>query len=110
MPATLFTIDLAWWLTAVELPALAGLFWLQQRQREDFTRLLENANRDSRTAIHAIRAALADYKLEVAQTYASLGLLKDVETRLTEHLLRIENKLDQASLQQYGSQQYGIRP
>lgn len=64
--------ELAWWVTAVELPALAGLFWLVQRTRE----------------------ALADYKLEVARTYASLAHLKDVEVRLTEHLLRIEAKLD----------------
>lgn len=32
--------------------------------------------------------------MEVAQRYASIGYLKDVETRLTEHLLRIEAKLD----------------
>jgi len=92
------SIDFAWWLSAVELPALAGLFWLQQRQRDQTERSLENIARDSRQAIQATRAALADYKLEVAQSYASLGALKDVETRLTEHLLRIEAKLDQASL------------
>ncbi len=92
-------VDMAWWLTAVELPALAGLFWLHQRQRDQTERALESLSRDSHGAIQAARSALADYKLEVAQTYASLGALKDVETRLTEHLLRIEAKLDQASKQ-----------
>lgn len=83
MPATL-PLDFAWWLSAVELPALAGLFWLVQRQRDMAVDLA---------------AALAAYKLDVAQTYASISLLREVETRLTEHLLRIEAKLDQASLQ-----------
>jgi type II secretory pathway pseudopilin PulG len=94
-------VDFAWWLSAVELPVLAGLFWLQQRQREQSERAVEAVARDCRLAIQAVRAALADYKLEVAQGYASVGALKDVETRLTEHLLRIEAKLDQASMQQH---------
>jgi hypothetical protein len=47
--------------------------------------------------MQALRGALADYKLDVAQNYASISLLKDVETRLTEHLLRIEAKLDLSS-------------
>jgi len=89
-------IDLMWWLSAVELPALAGLFWLQQHQRDRSEQTLAQLQAEQRTAIAATRAALADYKLEVAQSYASLSHLKDVETRLTEHLLRIEAKLDQS--------------
>ena len=42
------------------------------------------------------REALAAYKLEVAKSYATTGYLKDVEQRLTEHLVRIEGKLDGA--------------
>ncbi|WP_428248920.1 hypothetical protein [Ferrovibrio sp.] len=94
-------VDFAWWLSAVELPALAGLFWMLQRQREQGEQAIEAVARDCRLAIQATRAALADYKLEVAQSYASVGALKDVETRLTEHLLRIEAKLDQASVQKH---------
>lgn len=103
MPTPFLAVDAAWWLSAVELPALAGLFWLVQRQRDDFHHALEQANRDSRVALQALRAALSDYKLEVAQTYASIGLLREVETRLTEHLLRIEGKLDQASMITFGN-------
>lgn len=95
--SSVLSVDFAWWLSAVELPALAGLFWLLQRQREDHARALRQAEREQRNAMQALRGALADYKLDVAQNYASIGLLKDVETRLTEHLLRIEAKLDQAS-------------
>lgn len=88
------SVDLMWWLSAVELPALAGLFWLTQHQRDRLEQLMSQIQTEHRAAITATRAALADYKLEVAQGYASMGYLKDVETRLTEHLLRIEAKLD----------------
>lgn len=40
------------------------------------------------------REALLAYKLEVARSYASTGYLKDIETRLTEYLIRIETKLN----------------
>jgi hypothetical protein len=39
---------------------------------------------------------LADFKLDIARNYASIAYLKDVENRLTAHLLRIEAKLDAA--------------
>jgi hypothetical protein len=45
------------------------------------------------------REALASYKLEVAKSYATVGLIKDVERRLTEHLIRIEAKLSQQAPQ-----------
>lgn len=41
-----------------------------------------------------LREALAAYKLEVAKSYATVGLIKDVELRLTGHLVRIEAKLN----------------
>lgn len=91
------SVDLMWWLSAVELPALAGLFWLTQHQRDRLEHLMTQVQAEHRAAITATRAALADYKLEVAQGYASIGYLKDVESRLTEHLLRIEAKLDQGT-------------
>lgn len=87
-------VDLMWWLSAVELPALGGLFWLIQRQRERHEADLQQLQAEQRAAVTATRAALADYKLEVAQRYASIGYLKDVEARLSEQLTRIEAKLD----------------
>jgi hypothetical protein len=78
-----WTLDLAWWATAVELPALAGLFWLMQRGRSELD-----------VAQDRLRDDLSAFKLEVARSYASTAALKDVERRLTEHLVRIEAKLD----------------
>ncbi|PWC34185.1 hypothetical protein [Azospirillum sp. TSO35-2] len=77
------SLDLAWWITAVELPVMGGLFWLIARTRKDADSGLDD-----------LRDSLAAYKLEVAKTYVSFATLKDVEQRLTDHLLRIENKLD----------------
>lgn len=90
-----FAMDLIWWLSMVEPPALGGLFWLIQHQRERHDQMLQQIQAEHRAAIGATRAALSDFKLDVAQRYASIAHLKDVETRLTEHLLRIEAKLTQ---------------
>lgn len=76
-------MDLQWWITAIELPALAGLFWL-----------FVNGRAASERTAETLRADLAAFKLHVATTYASLGLMKEVEQRLTAHLLKIETKLD----------------
>lgn len=75
--------DSLWWVTVVEIPALAGLFWLFWRQRLD-----------QAAAVDAVKDELAAFKLEVAKTYASTQALKDTEVRLTAHLVRIERKLD----------------
>ncbi|MBI4968505.1 MAG: hypothetical protein HZC25_10350 [Rhodospirillales bacterium] len=90
--------DLGWWITAVELPVLAGLFWLiwkNRREQDDATDILRHYVEQG---FSAQREALAEYKLEVAKSYASIGYIKDVERRLTEHLVRIETKLDGVSM------------
>lgn len=76
-------MDLNWWIAVIEIPALGGLFWLLQAHRNATERDLK-----------ALRDDLAGFKLHVATTYASMVYLKDVESRLTAHLLKIEGKLD----------------
>lgn len=88
------TIDVVWWITAVELPVLGGLYWLIARLRRDSEGAVEALRLRAETAQTQVRESLAAYKLEVAKTYVSVGTLKDVETRLTDHLLRIERKLE----------------
>ncbi|MBP2313368.1 hypothetical protein [Azospirillum soli] len=88
------TIDVAWWITAVELPVMGGLFWLIARLRKDAETALETVRARAESAQAQVRESLAAYKLEVAKTYVSFSTLKDVEQRLTDHLLRIENKLE----------------
>jgi hypothetical protein len=92
------SINLAWWITAIELPALCGLFWMIWRGRRDH----DQANHHLRDVIETrnsqMREALSAFKLEVAKTYAAISDLKDVESRLVGHLLRIESKLDVTAL------------
>lgn len=88
------TFDILWWISAIELPALAGLFWLFWRNNQSTEEKL-NENRRKFERGHALlRESIAAYKLEVAKNYPSLTYLKDVEKRLTSHLQRIEEKLD----------------
>ncbi len=88
------TLDPVWWITVVEAPVLAGLFWLIHRWRDDAEAALEQVRTRAEAAQAQVRESLAAYKLEVAKTYVSIGTLKDVEKRLTDHLVRIEHKLE----------------
>lgn len=88
------SVDLVWWISAVELPVMGGLFWLITRLRNDSEGALEDLRVRAESAQAEVRESLAAYKLEVAKTYVSFATLKDVEQRLTDHLLRIENKLE----------------
>jgi len=90
-----WTIDLIWWITAFELPAMASLFWMIWRSRQEFDNDLSDLRENTEISFSKSRESLSAYKLEVAKNYASIAYMKDVERRLTGHLVRIENKLDQ---------------
>src|SRR5262249_26680767 len=90
-------LTFAGWITAFELPALAGLFWLAWRIKRDGEAALAPLSARLDPGIERLREALAQYKLDVATGYASLAALQSVEERLTAHLLRIEAKLDARS-------------
>mgnify|MGYP005777858603 CR=1 FL=1 len=78
-------LDSVSWITMIEVPLFAALFRFVFKQK-----------REAEEAAGLCKDALADFKLHVARNYVSVGYLKDVETRLTNHLLRIEKKLDDA--------------
>lgn len=87
-------LDLIWWITAVELPALAGLFWIGWRNYRSFAEELDDVRHGADVGLAHLRQILDAYKLDVAKGYASISYLRDVEERLTQHLMRIEDKLD----------------
>jgi hypothetical protein len=51
---------------------------------------------DTRNA--QLREAMAGFKLEVAKNYASIADMRELESRLVGHLLRIESKLDKTAM------------
>jgi phenylalanyl-tRNA synthetase alpha subunit len=67
----------------IEIPVFMALFKMMMRIRKDVD-----------VVTSEYKDALSDFKLHVARNYASMTYLKDVENRLTNHLLRIEKKLD----------------
>lgn len=83
-----------WWITCVDIPLIGAMTALILRFRREMAHdLSEQARKTTR-----LNEILADFKLEVAKNYASLCDLKDTESRLIAHLLRIEAKLDQTAL------------
>lgn len=90
--------DLAWWITVFDLPAMAGLFWLIWRTRQDSEKATDHLHALVGRRCDQLREALNAFKLEVAKTYASQTDMRALEARLTGHLLRIEAKLDATAL------------
>jgi len=87
-------VDLIWWITAVEIPAVAGLFWLSWRMRGETCDRLEKLRASHDAEMVELRDGLADFQLDVARNYVSIQYLHYIEQRLTAHLLRIEAQLD----------------
>ncbi len=86
MPITLMS-DLNWWVTVIEIPALSSLFWLFWRNKNTVDWMIQQIRRD-----------LMEFRIDVAQSYAQASDLKELEGRITSHLLRIEAKLDVTAL------------
>ena len=82
------------WLAMIELPVFAALFRIIARQRREMEEYLQKSQNHTDGRVDLCKEALADFKLHVARNYVSTNYLKDVENRLTNHLLRIEKKLD----------------
>jgi len=95
-------LDLIWWITAVELPALAGLFWTGWRNHRAAADEIDDVRHAAEVGLAHLRQNLDAYKLDVAKNYASIRHLKDVEERLTGHLIRIEEKLDITRIERSG--------
>ena len=94
---TTLNANLFQWLAMVELPVLGGMFWFVWRTRRDGELALADHYRRFEINLGRLRENVDAYKLVVANTYVSIPYLKDVERRLTSHLVRIENKLDRRS-------------
>lgn len=90
--------DFMWWLTAIEIPVLAGLFWMIWRGRRDADAAQRHLRDVVETRNAQMREALSAFKLEVAKNYASITDMRDLEARLVGHLLRIEAKLDSTAM------------
>ncbi|MCC7427222.1 MAG: hypothetical protein IT557_09970 [Alphaproteobacteria bacterium] len=91
-------VSAAWWIATVELPALGGLFWLLMKLRREIADRMERGEARDAELLGRTRDELAAFKLEVARGYVPLSVFRDLDRRISDHLDRIEEKLDQARL------------
>ena len=87
------TITWVWWITVVEIPVLGALFWLIHHGRREADRAVMRMYGQVQNNVSTVLQTLAQSRLEVARHYATVTDLKDVEKRLTDHLLRLENRI-----------------
>jgi hypothetical protein len=87
-------LDLTTWLTAIMLPVLGGLFWMIQNGKRDLQQRLDLVAQRKLDAMLALREDLSSHKLDVARGYAPLHAIRDLDRRLSLHLMRIEDKLE----------------
>ena len=90
-------IDPTWWISVIEIPAVAALFHMLHGLRKDLNARIDRADERDSDALGRTREDLAAFKLEVARTYVPLSLIREVDRRLSQQLLRIEEKLEEVS-------------
>ncbi|WP_347543897.1 hypothetical protein [Roseomonas sp. CAU 1739] len=90
-------IEPLWWITAVEAPVVTALFWMIHGLRRDMQERIERGDQRDSDALTRTRDELAQFKIEVARTYVPLSLIRDLDRRINDHLIRIEEKLEEVS-------------
>jgi hypothetical protein len=106
-----WTISWVWWITVIEIPAFGCLFWIMRQNRLEAEAALLKVYREIQANLNVVLENLAQAKLEVARLYATVADLKDVEKRLTDHLLRLEARLTYAfQTEQRSAERRSCRP
>ena len=90
-------IEPTWWISVIEVPVVAALFRMIYMLKQDIQNRIDRGDERDSEAVARARDELAEFKLEVARTYVPLSLIRDVDRRLSQHLLRIEAKIEEGS-------------
>ena len=90
--------EILWWITAFELPAFAGIFWMIWKSKSESQQYNDHVMALLEKRTIELRESLGNYKLEVAQNYITHDEVRELEARIVSHLLRIEAKLDTTAL------------
>ncbi len=91
-------INLSWWISVVEIPLFVAAFWLLKNNISSLEKSLKDVEAKGKKDTINLIENLASFRVDVAMNYASISCLKDVENRLTAHLLRIEEKISGGKL------------
>jgi hypothetical protein len=90
-------INLSWWISVVEIPVFVGMFWIVRNNISYIEKCMKENEEKSKKDIISVMESVASLRVDVALNYASISYIKDVEHRLTAHLLRIEDKISGGS-------------
>ena len=69
---------------------VAALFWMIHGLRSDMQQRFERGDQRETDALTRTRDELAQFKIEVARTYVPLSLIRDLDRRISDHMIRIE--------------------
>ena len=83
--------------TVVQTKMLIALFWMLHGIRRELDRRIERGDLRQTDGLSRTRDELAAFKLEVARTYVPLSLMRGVDQRITDHLIRIEAKIEEVA-------------
>jgi len=81
----------------IQTKLLIGLFWMLHGIRRELDHRIERGDLRQTDGLSRTRDELAAFKLEVARTYVPLSLMRGVDQRITDHLIRIEAKLEEVA-------------
>lgn len=95
-------MELYWWLRAIDAPLFLLLLWLVHGIKRDLGQRISHGDSLTSTGLQRTREELAAFRLEVARTYVPLSLIRDVDRRMSEQLLRIEERLEALRRDQEG--------
>ncbi len=93
-----FGKDYLWLVTGMDIPMLMTMIWLAIKYYKETEKRLNDVEKLFETIRGNFEQKLLDYKLHVANEYARLSMVKEMEMRVVSHLLRIESKLDVTAL------------
>nr|CAM75655.1 conserved hypothetical protein [Magnetospirillum gryphiswaldense MSR-1] len=77
-----------WWITAVELPVLGGLFWLIWRSRQDADDRLDDLAHRLDVGVGQARESLAPFSWKWRKAMPTPAISKTLERRPTSILVR----------------------
>ncbi|MFC7541858.1 hypothetical protein ACFQU2_23540 [Siccirubricoccus deserti] len=68
-------IEATWWISAVEAPIVAALFYMLHGLRRDMQERIDRSDQRENEVVGRARDELAEFKLEVARSYVPLSLI-----------------------------------
>jgi len=95
---TILDSGLIWWITVIDIPTMSALFYMVLKTRAANEICINELKHSLELRTNQLKESLSAFKLETARTYAVINDLKDVEIRIINHLLRIEEKLDKTAM------------